>query len=129
MLVWTVLNVLLYPYVFDAILRFTAKYLKKSLLLEGLWSSTISVYQAEKARGNLFMGYKTERNAGGWITGLVPEFDNAGSRAFTVASNQLITRLAFTVVLYGLLIMLLWTGWMLSAVIGWLFALAFDKEK
>lgn len=97
--------------------------------MRGLWSSTVSVYQAEKARGNLFKGYKTEWNAGGWITNLVPEFDNAGSRAFDVASNHFIFSLILPLFSYYLLFLLLWGEWMLSAVIGWIFALAFDKEK
>ncbi|HFI0854128.1 TPA: hypothetical protein ACGOYQ_001962 [Streptococcus suis] len=128
-IIWVIFNILLYPYVFDALLKLTSKYIKKSYFLRGLWTSSISIYQAEKARGNQFIGYRPERNAGGWITGLVPEYDDAGSRAFTAASNNFIVRLSIGIAPYLVLILLLFASWLPSAFIGWFFAFRFHANN
>lgn len=128
-IIWITFNILLYPYVFDVLLKITSKYIKKSYFLRGLWKSSISIYQAEKARGNQFIGFGIERNAGGWITGLVPEYDDAGSRAFTAASNNFIERLALGIAPYLVLVFLLFASWLPSAIIGWFFAYRFHTRK
>lgn len=129
MIGWTVLNVLLYPYVYDAIIRLAAQFFGSNIVFRGMIKNTITIYNAEIEKGDIYTGSRVQYNAYGYPIGVIPEFDRAKPRAFTKSSEYFIMRLAISIAPVMVFILLLWGGWMLSAVIGWIFALTFTKER
>lgn len=129
MIVWACFNILLYPYVFDAIIKLAARFFGSNILFRGFIRNTITIYQTELERGDIYTHHKVEYNSFGYPVGVVPQYDRAKPRAFGAASEYLILRISLTVIPVMLFILALWSGWMLSILIGWYFAWRFNHEK
>lgn len=121
-IIWIVFNILLYPYVFDAIIKVAVRFFGSNILLRRMVKNTITIYQAELARGDIYTHHKVEYNSYGYPVGLIPQYDRAKPRAFDAASEYFILRLSLIIVSIMIFILVLWGGWVLSIIIGWFFA-------
>ncbi|HEL1066082.1 TPA: hypothetical protein TVG23_001568 [Streptococcus equi subsp. zooepidemicus] len=128
-IIWITFNILLYPYVFDAILRVAGRFFGSNILFRGMVRNTITIYKAELERGDIYTHHEVTYNSYGYPVGVVPKYDRAKPRAITKASDYLILRLSLTIVPVMLFILALWGGWMLSIIIGWFFAYRFHTRK
>ena len=128
-IIWITFNILLFPYVFDAIVKVAGRFFGSNILFRGMVQNTITIYQAELERGDIYTHHKVEYNSYGYPVGVVPQYDRAKPRAFNKASDYFILRLSLTVLPVMLFILALWSGWMLSVIIGWFFAYRFHARK
>ena len=128
-IIWITFNILLFPYVFDAIVKVAGRFFGSNILFRGMVQNTITIYQAELERGDIYTHHKVEYNSYGYPVGVVPQYDRAKPRAFNEASHYFILRLSLTVLPVMLFILALWSGWMLSVIIGWFFAYRFHTRK
>ena len=128
-IIWVIFNILLYPYVFDAIIKVAGRFFGSNILFRGMVRNTITIYQAELARGDIYTHHNVEYNSYGYPVGIVPQYDRAKPRAITRASDYLILRLSITIVPIMIFIGALWAGWMLSIIIGWFFAYRFHTNN
>lgn len=128
-LVWTVFNILLYPYVFDWIVTKSIDFLGSGILIKNLVKHTISIYQAEIERGDIYTHHEIEYGWHGYPIGLVPKFDKAKERAFDEASYYVISRIGFLLLPIFVLPALLVGGWLTAALIGWPISWFFDEKK
>lgn len=128
-IIWVIFNILLYPYVFDAIIKVAGRFFGSNILFRGMVKNTITIYQAELARGDIYTHHNVEYNSYGYPVGIVPQYDRAKPRAFRVASDYMILRISLTVIPIMIFIGALWAGWMLSIIIGWFFAYRFHTNN
>lgn len=128
-IIWVIFNILLYPYVFDAIIKVAGRFFGSNILFRGMVRNTITIYQAELARGDIYTHHNVEYNSYGYPVGIVPQYDRAKPRAFTAASDYMILRISLTIVPIMIFIGALWAGWMLSIIIGWFFAYRFHTNN
>ncbi|MER0123086.1 hypothetical protein ABPH35_00585 [Streptococcus sp. ZJ93] len=129
LIVLVVLNVLLYPYVFDAIIKFVVRYIGPSRLMKFFIRRTVSVYQYEIDRGDIYTHHTVEYDRNGYPVALIPQYSLAKSRAFEEAQVTAATSIFALILIYTGVLCLFLSGWMFSAVIGWLFAWKFNSGK
>lgn len=108
---------------FDAIsVKVAGRFFGSNILFRGMVQNTITIYRYSFERGDIYTHHKVEYNSYGYPVGVVPQYDRAKPRAFNKASDYFILRLSLTVLPVMLFILALWSGWMLSVIIGWFFA-------